>query len=89
MKKIICKVEYDTEASELVSKRTSGQFGDPAGYEESLYQTAGGKKAEYGKGKDQCGCLDRAGSHGHFGYRPFFQGNSQGSQRGGMECLLP
>ena len=43
MKKIICKVEYDTEASELVSKRTSGQFGDPAGYEESLYKTAGGK----------------------------------------------
>lgn len=43
MKKIICKVEYDTEASQLVSKRTSGQFGDPAGYEESLYKTAGGK----------------------------------------------
>ena len=43
MKKIICKVEYDTEASELISKRTFGQFGDPAGYEESLYKTAGGK----------------------------------------------
>lgn len=43
MKKIICKVEYDTETSELISKRTSGQFGDPAGYEESLYKTAGGK----------------------------------------------
>ena len=43
MKKIICKVEYDTEASELISKRTSGQFGDPAGYEDSLYKTAGGK----------------------------------------------
>ena len=43
MKKIICKVEYDTEASELVAKRTSGEFGDPAGYEESLYKTEGGK----------------------------------------------
>lgn len=43
MKKIICKVEYDTEASELVAKRSHGAFGDPAGYEESLYKTAGGK----------------------------------------------
>lgn len=43
MKKFICKVEYDTDTAELVSKRTSGQFGDPAGYEESLYKTAGGK----------------------------------------------
>ena len=43
MKKIICKVEYDTEASELISKRTYGAFGDPAGYEESLYKTEGGK----------------------------------------------
>ena len=43
MKKLICKVEYDTEASELVAKRTSGEFGDPAGYEETLYETADGK----------------------------------------------
>ena len=43
MKKIICKVEYDTETSELVSKRSFGSFGDPAGYEETLYKTAGGK----------------------------------------------
>ena len=43
MKKIICKVEYDTEASTQVAKFTEGQFGDPAGYEESLYQTADGK----------------------------------------------
>ena len=43
MKKIICKVEYDTETSELIEKRTFGQFGDPAGYEESLYKTEGGK----------------------------------------------
>ena len=43
MKKIICKVEYDTEAAELVFKKTAGVFGDPAGYEETLYKTAGGK----------------------------------------------
>ena len=42
MKKIICKVEYDTEASTLVAKYTEGNFGDPAGYEESLYQTPSG-----------------------------------------------
>ena len=43
MKKIICKVTYDTDASELILKKTSGEFGDPAGYEESLYKTADGK----------------------------------------------
>ena len=43
MKKVICKVEYDTENAELVAKFTSGAFGEPDGYEESLYQTADGK----------------------------------------------
>ena len=43
MKKVICKVEYDTEASELVAKHTVGAFGDPTGYEERLYKTEGGK----------------------------------------------
>ena len=43
MKKIICKVEYDTENAQLIAKLTWGQFGDPAGYEERLYQTADGK----------------------------------------------
>ena len=43
MKKIICKVEYDTDSSQLIGKFTSGEFGDPAGYEESLYETADGK----------------------------------------------
>ena len=50
MKKIICKVEYDTEASTLVAKYTSGCFGDPAGYEESLYVTEGGKYFLYVNG---------------------------------------
>ena len=43
MKKIICKVEYDTETSTEVAKFVSGEFGDPAGYEETLYVTATGK----------------------------------------------
>ena len=37
MKKIICKVEYDTEAATLVKKYTHGTFGDADGYEENLY----------------------------------------------------
>ena len=43
MKKIICKKEYDTETATLVKKYTVGYFGDPAGYEETLYVTAEGK----------------------------------------------
>lgn len=43
MKKLICKVEYDTETAELIEKRTSGDFGDPKGYEETLYKTQDGK----------------------------------------------
>ena len=50
MKKIICKVEYNTEASELVSKKTFGNFGDADGYEESLYKTSDGKFFLYTNG---------------------------------------
>lgn len=39
MKKIICKVEYDTENATLIKKVTSGNFGESDGYEEALYQT--------------------------------------------------
>lgn len=42
MKKIICKKEYDTETATLVKKTTYGNFGDSAGYEETLYQTPAG-----------------------------------------------
>ena len=42
MKKIICKKEYDTETATLVKKHTFGTIGDPAGYEETLYQTPEG-----------------------------------------------
>ena len=50
MKKVICKVEYDTENAELVAKYTNGEMGDPAGYEESLYKTDAGKYFLYVNG---------------------------------------
>ena len=50
MKKIIGQVAYDTEASTLVAKYTEGSFGDPAGFEESLYVTEGGKYFLYVNG---------------------------------------
>ena len=50
MKKVICKVEYDTENATVVEKRTFGEFGDPCGYEETLYVTADGKYFLYVNG---------------------------------------
>ena len=50
MKKIICKVEYDTDTAELIAKNTSGNFGDADGYEESLYVTPTGKYFLYTNG---------------------------------------
>lgn len=50
MKKVICKIEYDTEASELIQKKVFGAFGDPAGYEECLFKTPEGKFFLYGLG---------------------------------------
>ena len=42
MKKIIGKKEYDTQTAALVKKFTYSFYGDPAGYEELLYQTPDG-----------------------------------------------
>jgi len=42
VKKIICKREYDTDTATLVKKYTYGYWGDPAGFEETLYQTPDG-----------------------------------------------
>jgi len=53
MKKIICKREYDTEASQLIKKNTYGTFGDPAGYEESLYKTEKGYFFLYTNGGEE------------------------------------
>ena len=50
MKKIICKKEYDTETATLIKKFTCGELGDPAGYEEDLFQTPEGLYFIYGIG---------------------------------------
>ena len=50
VKKIICKKEYDTETATLIQKYTVGSFGDPAGYEETLFQTPEGLYFVYGVG---------------------------------------
>lgn len=50
MKKIICKREYDTEVASLIKKFTVGEFGDAAGYEESLYEMPDGKLFLYVNG---------------------------------------
>lgn len=50
MKKIICKKEYDTDNASLVKKVTYGDFGDPQGYEETLYVTEGGNYFLYTNG---------------------------------------
>ena len=42
MKKIIGKKEYETQTAALVKKFTYSFYGDPAGYEELLYQTPDG-----------------------------------------------
>ncbi len=53
MKKIICKKDYDTETSAIVKKITFGDFGDPAGYEETLYKTEDGKFFLYVNGGEE------------------------------------
>ncbi len=50
MKKVICRVEYDTDNAELVKKVTFGNFGESDGYEESHYKTAKGSYFLYVNG---------------------------------------
>ncbi len=50
MEKIICKKTYNTEKSTVVKKVTFGNFGDPAGYEETLYITEDGSYFLYTNG---------------------------------------
>lgn len=52
MQKIICKKEYDTETATLIKKYTYSYYGDPAGYEEILFQTPGGLYFLYVRGGD-------------------------------------
>lgn len=62
MKKIIRKREYDTENATVIKKHIVGYLGDPAGYEEILFQTPdgyyflflrGGAESPYGEGDIQ------------------------------------
>ena len=50
MTKVICKVTYNTEVDTLVKKVTVGYYGDPAGYEEILFQTPEGLYFLYTRG---------------------------------------
>lgn len=50
MNKIICKREYDTATATLIKQYTYSYFGDPAGYEETLYQTPEGLYFLYVRG---------------------------------------
>ena len=56
MKKIICKREYDSETATVVKKCTWGYFGDPAGYEEILFQTPEGLYFVYTRGGETSPC---------------------------------
>lgn len=69
MKKIIRNREYDTETAELVKKTVFGEFGDPAGYERTLYRTAdgyyfvytnGGAESEYPTENIKCMSKEKA-----------------------------
>lgn len=53
MKKIICKKEYDTQTATMIQKYTNGFFGDPAGYEEILFQTPEGLYFLYVRGGEE------------------------------------
>ena len=53
MQKIICKKTYDTTTATVVKKVTSGCFGDPKGYEETLYMTADGFYFLYTNGGEE------------------------------------
>ena len=50
MKKIIKGKTYKTDTAVKLANRTFGSFGDPAGYEETLYQTKKGLYFVHGIG---------------------------------------
>ena len=50
MRKIICNKVYDTTTASVVKKVTQGVYGDPSGYEETLYQTPEGNYFLYTNG---------------------------------------
>lgn len=50
MQKIICKKVYDTDTARVVFKKTEGCYGDPAGYEETLFLSPEGNYFLYAVG---------------------------------------
>lgn len=50
MKKVLRNVVYDTDAATVVKKKTFGEFGDPTGYEETIYVTESNKYFLYVNG---------------------------------------
>ena len=50
MKKTIYKREYDTQTATVIKKYTYSYYGDPNGYEETLFQTPDGLYFLYVKG---------------------------------------
>ncbi|MGN0171949.1 MAG: hypothetical protein ACI39E_04105 [Acutalibacteraceae bacterium] len=69
MQKIIRKKVYDTDTAVIVARASYGAFGDPAGYEEILYQAPeghyflfgrGGEASPYPEEKIACVSKDRA-----------------------------
>ena len=53
MRKTIAGVEYNTESSEFVAKRTEGNVGDVSGFEECLFKTADGRYFLYANGGER------------------------------------
>ena len=53
MLKTICNKVYDTTTARIVKKVTQGTYGDPAGYEETLYETPDGYFFLYTNGGEQ------------------------------------
>ena len=50
MKKIIKKKTYNTDTAIEISRIAFGEFGDPKGYEEILFETKKGDRFVYGIG---------------------------------------
>ena len=53
MKKTIAGYTYDTQVGNIVKKTTSGYYGDPKGYEKTLYAMPDGKMFFYTNGGEE------------------------------------
>lgn len=53
MKSTALKTAFDTKSSELLKKITAGSYGDPTGYEETLFLSADGTYFVYANGGEK------------------------------------